>query len=229
MHRNKTEPAAFLQKAVAETIWYGIRLLFKYWLHLSCSGTQNLPTDGPYLLAANHTSHLDSVAVSLSLREFKKTLYSLGAKDYFANNSYKQLFFSSFFHVIPFNRRGHFIAGLRRCQSLITSETPILLFPEGTRSVTGELQAFKNGLGLIALNLGVPVVPVYINGAFQAMPKGRYLPKRQRLHIVYGKPVSIKPYQKQQAAGIDNKLIYREITQTISIAVKQLQRDFIPV
>ena len=215
-------PSNFLQKIAVGTMWYGIRLIFRYWLTLEYRGIQNLPVDEPYLLAANHSSHLDSVTVSLSLGEHVTNIYSLGAKDYFAGSPFKQWFFSTFFYVIPFNRRGNFIAGLRHCQSLITPKTPILLFPEGTRSVTGKIQSFKKGLGFMALNFKVPIVPVYISGTFQSMPKGSHLPRKQHLQVIYGKPIDIKTYLEKQSST-DKDIIYNEIGQKTYAAVKDLQ------
>ena len=63
-------------------------------------------------------------------------------------------------------------------KSILSDGESVLIFPEGTRSRTGQLQEFKPGVGLIAQELGVPVVPAYIQGTHQAMPVGKALPRR---------------------------------------------------
>ncbi|MFM7423427.1 MAG: lysophospholipid acyltransferase family protein, partial [Elainella sp.] len=72
------------------------------------------------------------------------------------------------------------------------ARTPILIFPEGTRSQTGELQEFQPGLGLLALQLQVPIVPVYLEGTYQALPKGQLLPQRHPIQVSFGQPLEVK-------------------------------------
>jgi 1-acyl-sn-glycerol-3-phosphate acyltransferase len=66
----------------------------------------------------------------------------------------------------------------------------VLLYPEGTRSITGSMAPFKPGLGLLAVEMGVPVVPVYLDGPFNILPKGRSLPRRGSITVRFGKPLN---------------------------------------
>lgn len=65
----------------------------------------------------------------------------------------------------------------------------LILYPEGTRSGTGEMQTFKKGAGLFAVELGVPVVPAYIEGAHRILAKGKFLPRPRSVTVRFGEPV----------------------------------------
>ena len=79
----------------------------------------------------------------------------------------------------------------------------------------------------MALHLKVPIVPVYISGAYQSMPKGSNFPKKQQLQVSYGKPIDIKAYQAKKSQT-DKEIIYNEIAQEAYAAVKELQASLNP-
>lgn len=68
----------------------------------------------------------------------------------------------------------------------------LILYPEGTRSSTGEIQPFKKGAGLFAVELGVPVVPAYIEGARNILAKGKFMPRPGRVTVRFGEPIQFK-------------------------------------
>lgn len=203
------------------------RFLYWQWLQMSCEGIEHLPKGEPYLLAANHTSHLDAGVVFVSLWGQVDRVYSLGAKDYFCDKPVKEWFVRTFLNVIPFERHGNFITGLRDCQIILDRQQPVLLFPEGTRSTTGELQQFKLGLGLLALKLNVPIVPVYIQGTYQALPKGRWFPRQYPIRICFGPPLPIADYKSKQGT-VRNREIYQQIVGDVRAAIEQLQNNSNP-
>lgn len=194
---------------------------------MSCEGIEKLPKGESYLLAANHNSHLDAGAVCVSLWGHVDQVYSLGAKDYFFDKPIKAQFVKTFLNVIPFDRQGNFIGGLRRCRLILDRQQPILLFPEGTRSKAGDLQQFKLGLGLLALRLNVPIVPVYIQGTYQALPKGRCFPRRYPIHICFGSPLPIANYKSKQGT-VRNREIYQQITDNVRAAIERLKQNTKP-
>jgi 1-acyl-sn-glycerol-3-phosphate acyltransferase len=198
-------------------LWAKLKILYRYFFKLKCQGIENLPQNQSYLIAANHSSHLDYAAIAIALE--KQEIYALGAKDYFFNNAIKAWFFQTFFNVIPCNRNGNFLSSLRQCKRILKQGNPIVIFPEGTRSTTGEIQPFQSGLGLLAVKANVAIVPVYIDGTFQALPKGNRLPRRHPISISFGEPVNISEYQNKLCT---EREVYQAIADDIQKAVMNL-------
>ncbi|MEM7247977.1 MAG: AMP-binding protein [Acidobacteriota bacterium] len=178
-----------LARLIAPLLRVTARQLYRYWFTLDTRGLERLPTDGPFLLAANHQSHLDAGAVLAALRPTGRRVRVVAARDYFFDTPTKGAFFSSLLGAVPFDRHGGHERGFARCREVLASGQPLLIFPEGTRSLDGRLQAFKPGVGRLALETGVPVVPVRIEGAHEALPKGARWPKRHPLRVLLGEPL----------------------------------------
>ncbi|RME40574.1 MAG: 1-acyl-sn-glycerol-3-phosphate acyltransferase [Planctomycetota bacterium] len=151
-------------------------------------GRENIPESGPFILAPNHASHLDSPAV-LTAVGGKRRVWIAGAEDYFFNNALKRLVFGRLLDTIPFDRRADGILGLRRCAEALARGDGLLLFPEGTRSTNGLLQPFKTGVALLALARQAPIIPVYIDRAYDLWPKGQRFARPGRITVVFGKPI----------------------------------------
>ncbi|MCC7369412.1 MAG: AMP-binding protein [Chloroflexi bacterium] len=153
---------------------------------------------GPALLIANHTSHLDSLSVLAALPEARRRRTAVAAAaDYFFADRRTAFVASLALGAFPFHRTGPVAASLAHCGDLADSGYSLLVFPEGTRSTTGEIAPFKPGIGLLARELGVPVVPVYLDGPYRILPKGRTIPRMGPLRIVAGQPVRV-------GAGLSN-------------------------
>lgn len=166
-----------------------LRTFCNTYFQLKVEGLENLPDSGPFIIAANHSSHLDSLAILSSIPDHTSRLRILGARDYFFNRYLKGWFFRNFLNVLPFDRQENFLEGLRISRACIENDNILLIFPEGTRSVTGEIQSFKVGMGIIAYELEVPIVPARIHGSYQALPKGRTLPRKTPITVTFGDPI----------------------------------------
>jgi 1-acyl-sn-glycerol-3-phosphate acyltransferase len=85
----------------------------------------------------------------------------------------------------------------------------LILYPEGTRSASGEIQTFKKGAGLFAVELGVPVVPAHIGGARNILPKGRFLPRLGTVTVRFGEPIQFasSPFDHLPARGLRNAAV----------------------
>jgi len=210
----------------------GLEALYTSYFELELIHTERLPRKRPYLLAANHSSHLDAPAVLSAVRlahgpEAARSIHVLGARDYFFDTTLKGWFFSTFLNVVPIEREETSLAGLRTVKSILARGESALIFPEGTRSRSGEVQPFKPGLGLIAWELRAPIVPVYIAGTHEALPVGQNLPRRQRLTIEFGHPITMDAYEKVDGR-IPNNRLYREITTDVRntiVSMSNGQRD----
>lgn len=154
----------------------------------SIHGGEQFTGNGPYIFAVNHSSHLDTplLLAALPLR-LRLRLRAAAAADYFFTSWWKGSLVKLLFNAFSFERRG--FAGLSRAQRLLKEGYSVLLFPEGTRSKDGQLQPFKRGIGWLAQATHVSVVPVWIEGAHAAMPKGACLAHPHRVQIRFGAPL----------------------------------------
>ena len=123
--------------------------------------------------------------------------------------------------MIPVDReKGNDVGSIRRVLCILKRGHPILMFPEGTRSITGTPQRGKKGIGLFVVQAKVPVVPVRIFGTFEALPKGKhFLNFKPRLRIVYGKPL----YPQDFASCRQEKDCLQAISDCIMHRICQLQ------
>ncbi|WP_375430845.1 lysophospholipid acyltransferase family protein [uncultured Friedmanniella sp.] len=146
---------------------------------------------GPYVVVSNHTSHLDAPLVITSLpRKLSRYVAAGAAADYFFDVWWRKGLTSLFFNAFPVDRTG--LRGRKGlATSLLDDGVPLLLFPEGTRSRTGEIGAFKPGAAALCISRDVPCLPVAIVGAAQAMPHGKNWPDRGRppVYVTFGAPL----------------------------------------
>ncbi len=182
------------------------------WFAFEVRGIEHVPERGPFIIAANHASHMDTGAILVALGEKAEPLFVLGARDYFFNNWWRGWFFHTFLRVVPFDRTVNPLEGLRLAAAILNAGYPLLLFPEGTRSVTGKLQPFKPGLGMLAVETGVPIVPALIEGTFEALPKGRLFPKRHPVRVTFGEPVRIEMFVTDPSLASERRALYQRVT-----------------
>jgi long-chain acyl-CoA synthetase len=141
-------------------------------------GRGNIPHHTNAIVVANHSSHLDVGLVKHALGEWGDELVSAGARDYFFKDTLRATYFENFTNVEPFDRHASVRESLERFVQLLRQGKTVLIFPEGTRSQTGRMASFKPGVGLLVQAAKVGILPVYLAGAHQAMPKGALLPRR---------------------------------------------------
>ena len=181
---------------------YGVRLLvhvaLRLWLRVyhrfRVRGREHVPRDRPFVMVANHASHLDALCLlsALPLRAIQKS-YPAAAKDYFFTSMPRIAFSAIVVNAMPFDRKENPRESIALCRQLL--ETPghaLILFPEGTRSTTGELAPFKPGIGFVTAGTNIPVVPCYLDGAWRAWPKGAWLPRPRQLELRIGPPMTFE-------------------------------------
>jgi long-chain acyl-CoA synthetase len=151
---------------VAQSLFYS-RLL-----RPRIEGRANVPRDTHFIVAANHESHLDMGLAKAALGMPGEDLHALAAADYFFDTPAKRAFFGSFTNLVPMERNGSLKDSMRRALRLLEQGKSVLIFPEGTRSRTGSMQPFHRGLGHLALQARVGVVPVHLS-THHALPPGR--------------------------------------------------------
>jgi 1-acyl-sn-glycerol-3-phosphate acyltransferase len=151
-------------------------------LSLRVYGTDHLAdVPGPVIFYSNHSSHLDATLIMCTLPERWQKKTGVGAaRDYFFDVWWRQAFTALVYGGFPIDRGRGGSTAIEKARELVDDGWSIVVFPEGTRSPDGHMQRFRHGASRLALELGVGLVPVAIIGAYQAMPKGRWWPRRGR-------------------------------------------------
>lgn len=149
----------------------------------------------PYIVTANHSSHLDTALIYGALPPRLSRYLAVGAAaDYFFDKKYKSLIPQLFFNAYPVERKGYRSRkGLSK--KLLAEGVPLLIFAEGTRSRTGAMGHFKPGVAALCISFDVPCVPIALVGAYAAWPSmQKHLPRgRPEIHVVIGHPLSPGP------------------------------------
>jgi len=177
--------------ARAREFWYGVRpIWWRGCWGLSVSGLENLPKHGAMIFCANHTSHLDAAAILAALpRKLALEVTTVAARDVWGERPLRDLVAKVTTNSVSLERRGDFASGLRMLDAVLREGRPIILFPEGKRSADGEMVEFKEGAAMLAIRNGAPIVPVYIEGADEVMPKGRTWPGTGEIRVSFGKAI----------------------------------------
>ncbi|MCO5169958.1 MAG: AMP-binding protein [Planctomycetes bacterium] len=177
------EPVRRSVSGVLDTLSdWGIRSV----LQAKVQGRGHIPHHTNAIVVANHSSHLDVGLVKHALGEWAQELVSAGARDYFFKDTLRATYFENFTNVEPFDRHASVRESLERFVELLRQGKTVLIFPEGTRSTTGRMGSFKPGVGLLVQAARVGILPVYLSGTYQAMPKGTFLPRRRPLEARIG-------------------------------------------
>ncbi|HVE70102.1 MAG TPA: lysophospholipid acyltransferase family protein [Thermoanaerobaculia bacterium] len=167
-----------------------IRIAMRIYHRLEIVGA--LPSEGSFVIVANHASHLDTAAIlaAIPLKNVHRA-FPAAAADYFFTNLPKLAFSAIVVNAMPFDRRENPRQSLDLCRRLLEAPGHILvLFPEGTRTVDGTLGRFKPGIGFLTAGTEFPVVPCYLDGAFRAWPKGKWMPRPRKLRLIIGEPLT---------------------------------------
>jgi 1-acyl-sn-glycerol-3-phosphate acyltransferase len=177
---------------------YGMRsaaaLIVRSWLRLyhrfAVIGAEHLPAEGSFVLVANHSSHLDALCLlaCLPLKKLHRA-FPAAAADYFFKSMPRIWLAAVVVNALPFRREVSVRQSLALCEGLLcTPGNVLIIFPEGTRSTTGELGKFKSGVGMLLAGRNVPVLPCYLNGAFHAWRKGQLFPRPKTVTLRIGAP-----------------------------------------
>jgi long-chain acyl-CoA synthetase len=185
------------------------------------TGTAYVPKSTGFLVAANHASHLDMGLVKHAIGDWGPHLVALAAKDYFFNDPIKRAYFENFTNLVPMDRHGSLRESLRTASEVIRQGYILLIFPEGTRSPTGRMVDFKPSLGYLALSNQVDVLPMYLQGTHDALPKGAALPKNRNIAAHIG-PLVTWQELKRATEGMARGDAYREASRLVELRVRAL-------
>jgi long-chain acyl-CoA synthetase len=187
------------------------------------TGRAFIPHNRNTIVVANHASHLDMGLVRHALGAYGEDIVSLAAQDYFfEGGGLRKAFFENMTNLVAIDRKSGLRAALRQASEIIESGKTVLLFPEGTRSTTGEVGEWKPMLGQLALSHGVDVLPVFLVGTHAAMPKGRALPTKREVGARIGPPLRVEDLRRL-TSHLSPADAAREVAKLARAAVLALQ------
>lgn len=221
---NVPEPLALAGRTLLSK---GQKLLYDTLLDAKFFGQSHIPFHTNFIVAANHCSHLDTGLVKVALGEAGDDLCALAASDYFFDTKLKRTYFENFTNLIPMDRTGSLRKSLRSAEEVLKQGYSLLIFPEGTRSTTGQLQEFKASLGYLALHAQVGILPLYLWGTYEALPKGSALLKSRDVGVAIDAFISYDEL-KTVSQEIPRHEAYRRIAELIHARVAKLQQMYAP-
>jgi 1-acyl-sn-glycerol-3-phosphate acyltransferase len=177
-------------------------------------GRENIIEDGPAIMAANHQSYLDPPLVGITCRE---ELYFLARKTLFEKKLLGPLI--SRVNALPVDLSRGDLTAVRTIINLLKDGHRTVIFPEGTRSLDGNIQPARPGIGMIIAKTLVPVVPMRIFGSFQAWPKGGKITPHP-ITIVVGKPIR---FTREDFSG-NNREAYQKTSERVLAAIVAIQK-----
>jgi long-chain acyl-CoA synthetase len=197
-------------------------LFYDRFLDTHYEGRSNIPAHTNFIVAANHSSHLDMGLTKMALGEAGKDMVALAAADYFFDNKYKRAVMENFTNLVPMERTGSLRQSLRHASSFLDRGYNALIFPEGTRSLTGEMAEFKPVIGYLALHASVGIVPIYLEGTHDAMPKGSSILKGRTIGARIGRYLPIEELE-EMTKGMPRAEAYRLIAARVKHEVENLR------
>jgi len=190
-------------------------------------GRAFIPHNRNTIVVANHVSHLDMGFVRHALGKYGEDITTLAAQDYFfEKNTLQRAFFENLTNLRAVDRKGGLRASERQAGEILSRGKTMLIFPEGTRSTDGELHEFKPLLGHLALTYAVDILPLYLSGTREAMPKGGKIPLSRELEARIGPPITVAD-MRRLTKGLSAGDASREIAKLAHRAVFALRQGTI--
>lgn len=201
-------------------VWLLKRILLGPLLRLiyrpTARGVENVPSEGPVILASNHLSLADSLFIPLMV---KRRVVYLGKSDHFESRKTRWFFRSV--NVIPVRREGGLAgeAAIRAGVEALDRGEVVGIYPEGTRSPDGRLYRGRTGAARMALLARCPIVPVSVSGTAEVMPPDRRAPRlKGRVTVVFGKPLSFERHYDQP----DDRFVLRSVADEVMYEIMHL-------
>lgn len=197
------------------------RMTYEALFTVDVEGEGNVPANTNFIVAANHTSHLDMGLVKHALGGLGGELVTLAAKDYFFDDPIRRTYFENFTNLLPMDRHGSLRKSLSMAVHALEDGSSLLLFPEGTRSRDGKMTSFKPAIGYLCLQVGIDIVPMWLGGTYDALPVGAALPKQRELSVRIGAAIRADDVRKK-TEGWPRAAAYRHVSELVEASVRKL-------
>jgi 1-acyl-sn-glycerol-3-phosphate acyltransferase len=213
----RSQPASAVRSAIVKGVFGPLVGAFG---RPKVSGLENLEgLEPPFILAANHSSHMDTPALLLALpARLRRRMLVIAAADYFYKNRLVGGLVSLALGTVPLERQRPGSDSMGTIERLLGEGWAVLAFPEGSRTRDGRLHRGKTGIARLAVATRVPVVPAGIQGTYQALPHDRKLPRPARVEVRFGKPLRSDRYLERPV----DRFVLRSITDEIMYEIMML-------
>ena len=194
--RRWLKPLGPVRSSLARSIFVFNRIVMRWPFHLRVEGLENLPDEGPFIIAPNHVSYLDAFALAAALDYgvLRRTYWAGWTGAAFGNPLTRLV--SRLAQVVPIDLGRAGLSSLAFGAAVLRRGQNLVWFAEGERSPTGDLQPFKPGVGMLLSYYPVPVVPVFIRGTYEAMPRGKFLRRLEQVTVTFGEPFDSRSFHE---------------------------------
>jgi long-chain acyl-CoA synthetase len=194
---------------ISNAFWYTVSRLTQVValdrFHLRAQGVEKLPTTGAYILCSNHQSYLDPLILASVLPpEVFDRLFAVGTSEIFGKGLMRKL--ADSLRVVVVDPDANLIPAMRAGAFGLRQGRPLILYPEGERSIDGTPRIFKKGAAILSIHMQVPIVPVAIEGLYDAWPRNKGFQGFKPLQMVIGDPIIPPPESEASEAA------YEELT-----------------
>ncbi|MCW5958812.1 MAG: AMP-binding protein [Pyrinomonadaceae bacterium] len=201
--------------------------LYENVLETKIEGESNVPVHTNFIVAPNHTSHLDTGLVKRALgKDAAEQTVAVAAADYWFDTKYKRAYMNNFTTLVPIERTGSLRQSLRHVTQILGEGYNALIFPEGGRQESGKISEFKPIIGYLALNDKIGILPIYLWGTYEAFPKGMTIPPRTSIGAKIGAKVGrFLSYEElsEMTEGVPNTEAYRLVAARVQHEVENLR------
>jgi 1-acyl-sn-glycerol-3-phosphate acyltransferase len=178
-------------------------------------GLENIPMTGPFVVVANHASLLDPYLIGFT--SIHRQVGFMAKEELFQVPLFGEII--RYCGAFPVKRGVLDKTAIERFHDFLHSGKPLVVFVEGTRTLTGELQKAKKGSGMLLYNARVPVIPAFIDGTFHCWPKGKLLPRLGKTSVTYGPAILLENFYQEKA----EKITYEKIADKIMESIARLK------
>ena len=175
-------------------------------------GTENIPSEGNLIIAANHKSNLDPIFVASAVNK-KRKMTAIAKEELFKNKILAKIL--NKVEIIPINRQNPGLGTIKRILKYIKNDYALVMFPEGTRSKTDDFNNAKAGLSLFATKAKAEIVPCTIYSSYKLFKPAK---------IYFGKHISLEEYYKQKLTSEDHERISGEVMDIIKQNYYKLEK-----
>lgn len=196
-------------------VYSAARLLFQ----LEVTGSDVLTRlQAPYLVCPNHQSYLDPILVCATYPlSVLRNVVHVGASMYFANFATVRL--ARLINVLPIDPDAHLLRAMRAGAAALREGKILNIYPEGQRTFAGQLEEFKKGAAILAIELKVPIVPVALDGVYRIWPRQSRRIRLAKVKIRFGEPIDV---QRVAADEVDEEVVYEKVMATVKERIQEM-------
>ncbi|WP_430230016.1 lysophospholipid acyltransferase family protein [Nitrosomonas communis] len=189
------------------------------------AGLEHVPADSQFVLVSNHVSFLDPfmLAAVLDYRRLQRTYWAGFTGAAFRNIVFRTV--SRIAQVVPIDQESKAISSLAFGSAVLRRGNNLVWFPEGSRSVTGQLQPFRAGIGMILARYPVVVVPAAIMGAYESLPVGTLWPHFRPITVIFGPPLQLQALASDGKERSTEERILHELEGAVAKLLAEAERE----